>query len=958
MKSSLKSILTKLALLSIIVCIGIAAPLLPSTSAKKEAGESSSKNSRHIKTASLQDEKKEDSASTSKTGGNEFKSPDVFEVPLAGPKNPGSGRIAKPFAVTTTDAGQEVEPNGTSATATPLGGTDVKIKGDVFPNGDIDFYSFTAAAGDRLYAGVMTAASSSGAPNTDSVLDVIASDGTTVIETDNDDGSFGTASSSIAGTTLPTAGTYFLRVRHNLGTGQLRPYDLYVRVRTGAPTAETEPNDTFPGQALPASGWVSGSTSGTTDVDFYSINLNAGDTVFVSLDLDPERDTTEWNGQLGLGAFGTPPLVLVVNDAGAATPDSEAFYMTVKAAGTYGVFVGLPTGGTTFGTYHLNVSVLPHVTRGINCTTYTSTNVPVAIPDGPSIVTSTLTVPGNPRIENIRVNINLTHNFMADLDVELTSPTGNTIGLFSDVGSVTAGSQTTMDINLDDYAAIPIGQFTVVQGISFQPELNYRLDWFKGQPAGGTWTLTIRDDAAGDGGSLTGWSIEICEPPAAPACSMGLSSTTVFTTDFESGAAGFTHSGTADEWELGNPTAIPVTGCNSGTNCWKTDLDNTYNPSSSQDLLSPNINLAGISGPIRLSWAQKFQIETATFDHASVDVRIVGNPASAVRVWEWTGATMTNAVGNPSVTVQEAGGWGIYNADISSFAGQNIEVLFHLDSDTTVQLGGLAIDDVSVTGCMVSCTLTCPANVTQSNDPNQCGAVVTYPAPTTTGSCGTVTCSPPSGSFFPVGTTTVTCTPSVGSSCSFTVTVNDTQPPTITCPANANVVTSVCGGMSTVVNYPPPTASDNCPGVTAACVPPSGSTLPIGVTTVTCTATDAAGNTATCSFTVTVFNACLQDDNNPNIVLLWNTVTGAYSFCCNGTTYTGTGVVTNKGTSHSINHMGTDRRINGVFDCATSKGQGALQSNVGSLICAINDRDIRNNTCSCGGAPPPTSSSK
>ncbi len=62
----------------------------------------------------------------------------------------------------------------------------------------------------------------------------------------------------------------------------------------------------------------------------------------------------------------------------------------------------------------------------------------------------------------------------------------------------------------------------------------------------------------------------------------------------------------------------------------------------------------------------------------------------------------------------------------------------------------------------VACTLTCPANITQSNDPNQCGAVVTYPAPTTTGTCGTVTCAPASGTLFPVGTTTVTCTSSAG----------------------------------------------------------------------------------------------------------------------------------------------------------------------------------------------------
>src|SRR6185369_8944826 len=48
------------------------------------------------------------------------------------------------------------------------------------------------------------------------------------------------------------------------------------------------------------------------------------------------------------------------------------------------------------------------------------------------------------------------------------------------------------------------------------------------------------------------------------------------------------------------------------------------------------------------------------------------------------------------------------------------------------------------------------------------------------GGCGTVNCSPPSGSFFPKGTTTVNCSTAAGPSCSFTVTVNDTEGPQIT----------------------------------------------------------------------------------------------------------------------------------------------------------------------------------
>ncbi len=150
---------------------------------------------------------------------------------------------------------------------------------------------------------------------------------------------------------------------------------------------------------------------------------------------------------------------------------------------------------------------------------------------------------------------------------------------------------------------------------------------------------------------------------------------------------------------------------------------------------------------------------------------------------------------------------------------------------------------------MAVCSIACPASFTVGNDANQCGAVVTYPAPTPTGDCGAITCSPSSGSFFPVGTTTVNCSTGTGATCSFTVTVNDTQNPTITCPANITQPTTTgCA----VVNYPAPTASDNCPGVAVVCSPPSGFCFNPGTTTVNCTATDAAGNTATCSFTVTV----------------------------------------------------------------------------------------------------------
>jgi len=267
-------------------------------------------------------------------------------------------------------------------------------------------------------------------------------------------------------------------------------------------------------------------------------------------------------------------------------------------------------------------------------------------------------------------------------------------------------------------------------------------------------------------------------------------------------------------------------------------------------------------------------------------------------------------------------------------------------SGYSVTVSGL-ICDVDAGAACAPCQITCPANVSKSNDPNQCGAVVTYPAPTTSGTCGTVTCSPASGSFFPKGTTTVTCSTTAGPSCSFTVTVNDTQPPSITCPANVTAVTALTCPVSTAtnVNYASPTASDNCPGVSAACTPASGTSFPTGTTTVTCTATDSSGNTASCSFTVSVFNVCLQDDSNPGTRLLIDTHSGKYRFTCAGTVYTGTGAITAQGCSFSLDHSAGDRRVRASFNTSTKSGSASLQSPPGTTRCSLTDRNMANNNC-------------
>lgn len=144
------------------------------------------------------------------------------------------------------------------------------------------------------------------------------------------------------------------------------------------------------------------------------------------------------------------------------------------------------------------------------------------------------------------------------------------------------------------------------------------------------------------------------------------------------------------------------------------------------------------------------------------------------------------------------------------------------------------------------------------------GAAVAYAAPAATDDVDgpvPVTCAPASGSTFPLGSTTVQCTATdaAGNSAhaAFDVVVRDTTAPALTVPA-ATIVAPATSPAGAVVAYSA-SASDLVDGAVApACSRASGSTFPIGDTTVTCTATDAHGNPASASFGVHVKGAAEQ----------------------------------------------------------------------------------------------------
>src|SRR5207247_157655 len=81
------------------------------------------------------------------------------------------------------------------------------------------------------------------------------------------------------------------------------------------------------------------------------------------------------------------------------------------------------------------------------------------------------------------------------------------------------------------------------------------------------------------------------------------------------------------------------------------------------------------------------------------------------------------------------------------------------------------------------------------------------------------------------------------------VTVVDTTPPRVTCPGDMSVQTTNAAGAA--VTYIA-SAADPCGLASFDCSPRSGSAFSVGMTPVTCAATDSVGNANSCSFQVTI----------------------------------------------------------------------------------------------------------
>lgn len=146
-----------------------------------------------------------------------------------------------------------------------------------------------------------------------------------------------------------------------------------------------------------------------------------------------------------------------------------------------------------------------------SCGELAATDIPISIPTGTasnSVVTSVINVADGATINDLNISSLIgDYDFVKHIDVRLSSPMGTSVLLFEDL----ACTSIPFNLKLDDDAASAISCSEINTGQSYKVEDTDGLAKFNGENSAGDWTLTIEViNNFGEGGTLDGWSFEIC----------------------------------------------------------------------------------------------------------------------------------------------------------------------------------------------------------------------------------------------------------------------------------------------------------------------------------------------------------------------------------------------------------------------------------------------------------------
>lgn len=685
-------------------------------------------------------------------------------------------------------------------------------------------------------------------------------------------------------------------------------------------------------------------------LEFYEFPISAtipGGSQLVVEVFTPDGQTAGHSFFIGSNSFGqTGPSFIAAANCGAAEPTDFAdigfpeihLMIDVNAASVTNQIAGLGSGstfpvGTTAETYvttdlHGNsdtcsvmvtvvdtaVPVISCPTSSISCNTTPSTDVGQAIDDdnlpfgGTQIVTSTLDIGSSGFISDVNVlNIDISHTWVEDLTLELTSPEGTTVTLW-DLG---CGDFDDMFMSFDDQG-LTNGSYPCppTDGLAYQPD--GLLAAFNGENMQGTWTLSVTDNFTGlDLGTLNGWSLEICTggdnifvgssdptlcegfvtlPPAiatdnCPGLIMtnsyngtsdasdtypvGMTMVELYATDSAGNADTCTIMVFVEDVEdpvvtcPGDSTLTNDEGvCGAVYDYNVVATDNcplpgvTVGSTFTGPTAIPDGDPLGVSIPFNVSGLPSTLGIDVLFESICLDI-----------THSWSGDLIVSLQSPSGVTIDLIDRIG-YPSLLFGCGGENIDACFEVGSGNPAEnvcssfpaLGGTytAVTDLAAMndGSDPNGTWTLFISDNANVDDGQVNSFTLNfydPSQSVTQTAGL-----PSGSVFPVGTTynEFVVVDAFGNSdtCSFNVVVNDVEVPTWVCIPDTTVDQQISGVCFATVSWIPPVPSDNCGVDSVYSTHNPGDLFPVGVTTVTYTAVDTAGNMSTCSFDVTVLD--------------------------------------------------------------------------------------------------------
>ncbi len=350
-----------------------------------------------------------------------------------------------------------------------------------------------------------------------------------------------------------------------------------------------------------------------------------------------------------------------------------------------------------------------------------------------------------------------------------------------------------------------------------------------------------------------------------------------------------------------------------------------------------------------------FTLNTTPLSLGAHTVEVVVRDTTGMVRSDPSGLLMESRTWN--VTVQAATDLAITLSDAPDPAvtGANVTYTIRVTNNGTVAAGAVTVtDNLPASVTFVSCAVTGGVGGACGGSDNNRLVTFTSIAPNTTATItieARVSCALADGTVLSntatVNTASGDSNPTNNSATESTRVSN--PPPAIVCPSNVDVVTSTPGAFTGIVNYATPVIMDNCPNPTIVCSPPSGSVLPLGATTVNCTATDAGGNTAACSFKVTVWDISIRDDSGAGTLLI-NSFTGDYQFTrcgVDGFTMTGSGRITRIGCLTKLEDGLVTAEIDRCLIAPQNKGIARVKLTLLGATLTLRDGNILNNSQDC-----------